>query len=48
MKRNDLRRIMQALKKPSKNQIIKIDKSVAKKANLALERMMELGNLPER
>jgi quinolinate synthase len=48
MKRNDLRKILQALKKPSKNQIIKIDKSVAKKANSALGRMMELSNLPER
>jgi quinolinate synthase len=44
MKRNDLRKVLQALKGPSKEQLIDIPESIIRKANLALERMMELSN----
>ncbi|MFH0971147.1 MAG: quinolinate synthase NadA [Candidatus Micrarchaeota archaeon] len=42
MKKNDLRKVLQALKKPSKGQIISIPEKVRERATAALERMMLL------
>ncbi len=42
MKRNDLKKVLQALKSPSKEQIIEIPEETGKKAQAALDKMMEL------
>lgn len=48
MKRNDLRKVLKALKDPSEDQIVKIPPEIAMQANKALDKMMELSKTDEK